>query len=192
MIILNNDIPTSYPRSHSCLNSIRLFSPSTLPYSFFSSDSTSISSYSQRKPKRISKLQKAALSQQLRENPKFCSILTGHLLGDGSISIHGKDGLFRLCSKDYAFVQFVWDYFHSLGLVGTEPYRSDSRDKRNGNTYTSYQFASLTLPYFTQLYYQWYTKVNGKPLRSSLLTSMSISLILLLPIGYLEMGITRE
>jgi hypothetical protein len=93
---------------------------STIPFlrhsenSYGNSDSTSISSYSQRKPKRISKLQKAALSQQLRENPKFCSILTGHLLGDGSISIHGKNGLFRLCSKDYAFVQFVWDYFHSL------------------------------------------------------------------------------
>jgi hypothetical protein len=43
-----------------------------------------------------------------------------------------------------SFVQYFWDLFNDVGIVGTKPYTYAYCDKRTGKTYTSYNFNTLS------------------------------------------------
>jgi len=97
--------------------------------------------------------------------PGIQEVVTGMMLGDGYIRMHGNDAHMKIHQKDKAFVEHLWNMFISIALVGAAAKLCSHLDKRNGKTTYSYQFATFTLPYFTGLFNQWYKLVNGKKLK---------------------------
>jgi hypothetical protein len=63
-------------------------------------------------------------------------------------------------------VDYLYDYFKPLGIVGAPPKESKSIIKPSGNTRISYGFATFTLPFFTNLYSQWYKQIDGKNIKT--------------------------
>jgi hypothetical protein len=82
------------------------------------------------------------------------------MLSDGSLSMHGKYANLQIDQKDYLFVQLLWDKFNAIGIVGAPPRRSQRKDGR-----ISYQFATFTLPFLTDLFMKCYRKAEGKNIK---------------------------
>jgi hypothetical protein len=84
------------------------------------------------------------------------------ILSDGSLEQMGKHARLRIEQKDREFALHLWILFDSLALVGAKLRESSHLDKRSGKTTFAYAIATFTLPYFTELRKEWYTKVNGR------------------------------
>jgi hypothetical protein len=103
------------------------------------------------------------------------------VFGDGHLKRMGNHARFSLGMKDKEFVQLVWGYFNSLGIVGAPPIENKSIIKPSGNTRLSYLFNTFTLPLFTDLHSQWYKRVDGKNIKiipeniADLLTARAIA-----------------
>jgi hypothetical protein len=106
--------------------------------------------------------EKAAISKNIP--PEIQELVTGMMLGDGYIRMHGSDAHLQIHQKDKEFVELLWNIFNSIGIVGAAPKLNTHLNKRNGNTTNtiSYKFYTFTLPYFTTLFNQWYKVINGK------------------------------
>lgn len=68
----------------------------------------------------------------------------------------------NLSKKDRSFLDHLYEQFEPLGIVGTPPKELKSIIQPSGNTRVSYYFATLVVPYFTDLHKQWYRNVDGK------------------------------
>jgi hypothetical protein len=95
--------------------------------------------------------------------PYVMSVITGILLGDSwltkpSSTSQSASGVQQ---KEFGFVQFLWGIFKPLGLVNATPYTQKRFDKRTGNTYTNHGFLTVILPFFAELFLEWYSIVNG-------------------------------
>jgi len=117
--------------------------------------------------------EKAAISKNIP--PEIQELVTGMMLGDGYIRMHGSDAHLQIHQKEAPygaggygrpkeFVELLWNIFNSIGIVGAAPKLNTHLNKRNGNTTNtiSYKFYTFTLPYFTTLFNQWYKVINGK------------------------------
>ena len=93
---------------------------------------------------------------------KIKELITGVILGDGYIRMVGTEARLEVQQKDKEFVLLLWEVFDSIGLVGAKPKELSSFLKETGKTYYASKFVTFTHPYFTDLYNNWYTKVEGK------------------------------
>jgi hypothetical protein len=90
-------------------------------------------------------------------------MVTGLILSDACLSFpNTKEARLMISQKDKNFVDHMYNELNPLGIVGTGVREVREFHKATGNTNTSYRFATLTLPYFTELYSHWYVKDNGK------------------------------
>lgn len=94
-------------------------------------------------------------------------MITGMMLGDGTLKQECRYPSFWVEQKDQEFVQHLWEKFNKLNLV-ISPYRKrikiDKRLNINGVQYKdsiTYFFRSCSLPYFQKLMKKWYT-ISGK------------------------------
>lgn len=110
---------------------------------------------------RLSLENKKIISNNLESNSNFIEFIIGHLLGDGNLTLNGNEAYFRLNLKDQTYLQYVWDYFNNLGIVGVSVKEYTYLDNRTKKNYTSYRLATFSLPIFTKLYYEWYKKENN-------------------------------
>jgi hypothetical protein len=74
----------------------------------------------------------------------------------------GCDACMRIEQKDAPFVQWLWDLFDSIRIVGVPPKARDRTDHKRNFSWTTTYFATFSLPFFTVLFYQWYRQVDGK------------------------------
>ena len=65
--------------------------------------------------------------------------------------------------KDKDLTYDIWNKCKTVGIVGTIP-RESVRNRKEG-IFVSYQFFTVTLPYFSYLYSIWYKKYNIKILK---------------------------
>jgi len=79
--------------------------------------------------------------------------------------MHGNNAQLQFKQKDKVYIDFVYNIFKPFGIVGAAPKEQRSIIKPSGNTRISYQFATFTLPFFTDLYNQWYVQRNGKNIK---------------------------
>lgn len=82
------------------------------------------------------------------------------VLGDGNLRMHGIHGLLSIQQTHKEITERVWSICHSLNLV-INPVSAISR----GNWKIIYTFQSLTMPYFTTLWHEWYSVVNGRSIK---------------------------
>src|SRR5690606_14870911 len=110
------------------------------------------------KQTRLSEEDRISLSKDLKSNTQLLSLITGMQLGDSHISLssNSKNARIHILQKDKEFVEHIWNNFNSLGLVNISPLKNEIYDNRTNKTYTRYLFASIALPYFTELYKEWY------------------------------------
>jgi hypothetical protein len=99
--------------------------------------------------------------------PYVLQVITGMLLGDSWLSKPTSSGqsAFGVQQKQLDFVQFLWEIFNPLGIVGALPYTSSRFDTRTSKTYTISGFLTVILPFFGILYHKWYTIVEGKVIK---------------------------
>jgi hypothetical protein len=89
--------------------------------------------------------------------PYILEVITGMLLGDACLRkpLPSSDARLQIEQKDAGFVQWLWNLFASIGVVGAAPQTRTRSDKRTGNSSTSTQFATFTLPFLTWLFNLW-------------------------------------
>jgi|SwirhirootsSR2_FD_contig_71_2101695_length_879_multi_2_in_0_out_0_2 hypothetical protein len=77
------------------------------------------------------------------------------MLSDGSLKKDKRcvnsNASLQIEQKDRDFVELLWDLFNSIGIVGAKP----RLVTRKGGFY-SYAFKTFALPFFTELFTQWY------------------------------------
>jgi hypothetical protein len=77
------------------------------------------------------------------------------MLSDGSLKKDKRcvnsNASLQIEQKDRDFVELLWDLFNSIGIVGAKP----RLVTRKGGFY-SYAFKTFALPFFTELFNQWY------------------------------------
>lgn len=95
--------------------------------------------------------------------PEFLEMIWGLLLGDGSLIKVGNDVRLGIDQKDKELTYDIWYKCQAIGIVGAEP-RKSIRIRQEG-TYTSYQFFTVTLPYFTDLHKSWYKKDENRNIK---------------------------
>lgn len=78
------------------------------------------------KQNTLSKEKKIALSEELKNNKDTLGLITGLQLGDSTIQLIGKNARLRICMKDKAIVDHIYENFKGWGIVGAEPYQSKS------------------------------------------------------------------
>lgn len=101
---------------------------------------------------------KYKIKDKLETNQYFKDFIVGQVLGDRSLTINGNEVSFRLCMKDKEYVQSIWKYFYNLNIVGAPIREYSYFDKRTNISYVTYNLATFTLPYFTNLFKEWYRK----------------------------------
>jgi hypothetical protein len=76
----------------------------------------------------LSKAEKAAINFPTH----IIEVITGQLLGDSCLSLHGNEANLKVGQKDYLLVQSLWDLFDSIGIVGATPHL---RIRKGGTNY---------------------------------------------------------
>jgi hypothetical protein len=87
------------------------------------------------------------------------------ILGDGSIIKNGNNACLRIKQKDKSFVDYLYNIFKPLNIVGAEPNINTSVIHPSGNIRIAYYFSTVTLPLFSELHEIWYKQVNGKNIK---------------------------
>lgn len=90
----------------------------------------------------------------------FDEVICGHLLGDGSLRMNGKMALLSVQQTHEDFARGLWQMCFGLHLV-----LSGVKVLVRGTWKPIYYFQTLTMPYFTNLYNQWYKSINGKMIK---------------------------
>jgi hypothetical protein len=95
-------------------------------------------------------------------------IIVGMLLGDAYL--HKKhwpnsNAYLLVEQKDAEFLQYIWDQFNTLKIVGASPRTRTRLEKRTGNTFSATYFVTLTLPLLTEFRKLWYLNIGGKNLK---------------------------
>ena len=82
------------------------------------------------------------------------------MLGSGSMRMNGKHVLLSVQQKNKEFVDHLWTICNGLNIIVNPVKKLIRLDKRSHKTTITYGFQTLTLPYFTNLYKQWYQKIG--------------------------------
>jgi len=106
----------------------------------------------------VSPEDKEKLSKALPSS--FDEIITGIILGDGNMRMNGKHALLSVQQKNKEFVNHLWFICNRHGIVANPVKEMVRSDKRFHKTTIIYVFQTLTLPYLTNLYKQWYRKLG--------------------------------
>lgn len=97
-------------------------------------------------------------------NQKQLDILSGCLLGDGSLVLHknGRNAFFEYSSSQLEHTQFVYRNFSEFvtDRYKNGPIKEDIFDKRTLKTYTRYSFRTHVMSTLTELHSKWY--INRK------------------------------
>ena len=94
--------------------------------------------------------------------------MTGVLLGDGCLKMNGKHALLSIQQTDEALVNLLWTICNKYGLISKQVKCLSRINKITGNDKKKvYYFQTLTFPYFTFLFNEWYKldniqKINKK------------------------------
>jgi len=170
-----DSVTTDYPLIGSCL----LSQLAILSARHYSSSPCPNHKEPHGKPsrKRLTKEQKAAIEFP----PELKELITGMMLSDGSLRIHGKDAYLQIGQKDKEFVYHLSNLFAKIGIVGAPPIECKSIIKPSGNLRISYLLTTFTMPYLTELHSECYRKVEGKNVKvipsniDSLLTPIALA-----------------
>jgi len=88
---------------------------------------------------------------------EFKEILVGLLLGDGCIKMHGNLALLSIQQTDKELIDYLWNICNKYNIVKVEVKSLIRINNVTGkNKKIVYYFQSLTLPYFTAIYREWY------------------------------------
>ncbi|RYE27649.1 MAG: hypothetical protein EOP45_00420 [Sphingobacteriaceae bacterium] len=90
----------------------------------------------------------------------FTEIMCGVMLGDGYLRMHGIHALLSIQQTHKEITECLWSICHSLNLV-INPINPISQ----GDWKIIYTFQSLTMPYFTTLWHDWYSLVDGRSVK---------------------------
>jgi len=103
------------------------------------------------------------MNQTNNFNPEILEVITGMQLGDSHITKPSSTNksILQIRMANLSFVQYLWNLFNDVGIVGAKPYTYLYYDKRTGKTYTSYNFNTLSLLILATLHSQWYTTIEG-------------------------------
>lgn len=101
------------------------------------------------------------MTEEIQLNQIQKDVLSGSLLGDGSLIIHknGKNAYFQYLSKSKQHVEYIAKYFNNM-ITNAGIYDSSYYDNRTNKQYFSSAFKTHTNKVFTNIYNEWY--VNKK------------------------------
>jgi len=111
----------------------------------------------------------------------FNQVICGIMLSDGTLRMNGKNALMGIQQTHEDLTKEIWKMCFNLKLVLSEIHII-SRNNRK----PVYSFQTLTLPYFTSLYNDWYSITDGK--RFKVLPSNLENLFTPLAFAFLIMG----
>lgn len=119
---------------------------------------------------------KNTISKDIPEN--FNEIITGVMLGDGTIRMNGSYALLSIQQTDELLVQLLWSMCNKLNLVSLNVKSLTRINKESGKEKKKvFYFQTLTFPYFTDLYKKWYELDSaGKRIRKKLPLALENSL----------------
>lgn len=90
----------------------------------------------------------------------FKQVVCGIMLSDGSIRMNGKLALLSIQQTHQELTQEIWKMCSKLKLVLSGFHIID---RQNNNIV--YSFQTLSLPFFTSLYNDWYKSIDNKILK---------------------------
>jgi hypothetical protein len=87
----------------------------------------------------------------------FNEIMTGVLLGDGSLRLNGHHALLSIQQTDESLVNLLWSICNKYKLVSMNVNILTRINNKTGKEKKKvYYFTTLTFPYFTKFYKNWY------------------------------------
>lgn len=90
----------------------------------------------------------------------FKQVICGIMLSDGSIRMNGTQALLSIQQTHQELTEEIWKMCFNLNLVLSEIHIIN-----RANNKTVYSFQTLTLPFFTSLYNDWYKLINNKNIK---------------------------
>lgn len=87
----------------------------------------------------------------------FKEIVCGIMLSDGSIRMHGSHALMSIQQTHQELTEEIWKMCFQLNLVLSEIHIINRPNKK-----LVYSFQTLTLPFFTSLFNDWYKLIDNK------------------------------
>lgn len=110
----------------------------------------------------------------------FKQVVCGIMLSDGSIRMNGKLALLSIQQTHQELTQEIWKMCSKLKLVLSGIHIID---RQNNNIV--YSFQTLSLPFFTSLYNDWYKSIDNKNIKvlplnlDSLFTPLTIAFLIM-------------
>jgi hypothetical protein len=93
--------------------------------------------------------------------PEMLDIINGMLLGNAYLSKRESNNAhIRFDQANKEFIDHLYNQLKTL--VKTGPKELKRLHKKYNKTYTSYYFNTLNFPYFTEIYSNWYIRINNK------------------------------
>lgn len=87
----------------------------------------------------------------------FKQVVCGLMLSDASIRMNGKHATMSIQQTHKELTEEIWKMCFQLNLVLSDIHIINRKNKK-----LVYSFQTLTLPFFTSLYQEWYQKKNNK------------------------------
>jgi hypothetical protein len=87
----------------------------------------------------------------------FNEVVYGIMLSDGTLRMNGKNALLGVQQTHEELTKEIWQMCFDLNLVLSKIHNIKRQNKK-----IVYSFQTLTLPYFTNLYNDWYHIIDGK------------------------------
>lgn len=141
--------------------------------------SLTISVLSNKKRNYMSNEDKIIVSNKVPD--WFKEVVCGIMLSDGTLRINGKNALMGIQQTHEELTKEIWQMCFNLKLVLSEIHTIIREGRK-----PVYSFQTLTLPYFTNLYNDWYNVIDGK--RFKVLPSNIENLFTPLAFAFLIMG----
>jgi hypothetical protein len=110
----------------------------------------------------------------------FNYIVCGIIISDGSIRMNGKEALLSIQQTHQELTQEIWKMCFQLNLVLSEIHIINRVNKK-----LVYSFQTFSLPFFTNLYNDWYKSIENKNIKvlplnlDSLFTSLSFAFLIM-------------
>nr|YP_010846165.1 LAGLIDADG homing endonuclease [Cyathus stercoreus]WEV87352.1 LAGLIDADG homing endonuclease [Cyathus stercoreus] len=103
----------------------------------------------------MSKEDKIRVSNQIPD--WFKEVVCGLILSDASIRMNGRQALMSIQQTHQELTQEIWKFCFQLNLV-----LSGIHIIKRTNRKTVYSFQTLSLPFFTSVYNDWYKSIDNK------------------------------
>lgn len=110
----------------------------------------------------------------------FKQVVCGIMLSDGSIRMNGKLALLGIQQTHQELTQKIWEMCSELNLVLSGIHIIDRQKNK-----IVYSFQTLSLPFFTSLYSDWYQKIDNKNIKvlplnlDSLFTPLTLAFLIM-------------